>query len=215
MTDTASKKLKWFSCKEYVRLHPMYRQLLSTLKECLWAICISGLLIAAGLIFHWFYVLAAGAIVAISTIVFIVGELKYNDGDAFWGIGCLLTVLFVIAAFFYHGERYISSYGHKQHLNSDCPSIISSSSVRKVTELEGFFYLTFNDCKICKERNEKEKVSLKVAEEQQERHELKTYLKELIDSLDNGADPEDIKLQLQTDWGPDDEDDDVVYPDQP
>lgn len=193
----------------------MFRQFLSTLKDCLWAICISALLIAAGLVFHWFYVLAAGVIVAISTVVFIVGELKYNDGDAFWGIGCLLTILFVIAAFFYHGERYISSHGHKQHLYSDCTTINKSSSVREVTELEGFFYLTFSDCKICKDRRKSEEASKIATQNQKESDELKAYLYDLIDSLDNGADPEDIKLQLQDDWGADDEDGDVAYPDQP
>ncbi len=50
---------------------------------------------------------------------------------------------------------------------------------------------------------------------QQESDELKAYLNDLIESLDNGADPKDIKQQLQADWGPDDEDEDVAYPDQP
>ena len=196
-------------------LHSMYRQLLSALKKSLWAIFASSLLIAAGLFFRWFYVLASGVIVAISTIVYIVCELKYNDGDAFWGIGCLLTVLFVIAAFFYHGERYISPHGQKQHLYSDCTTINKNSSVRKVIELEGFFYLSFSDCKICKDRRKSEEASRIATQKQKERDELKAYLNNLIDSLDNGADPEDIKLQLQDDWGADDKEDDVVYPDQP
>ena len=193
----------------------MYRNLLSTLKESLWTICVSALLIAVGLFFHWFYVLAAGVIVAITTIIFIVEELKHGDDTAFIAIGFLLTVVFCIVAFFYHGERYISLYGHKQHLYSNCPSIISTSSVWKVTELEGFFYLTFSDCKICKERSKAEKASMIATKKQQESDELKAYLNDLIESLDNGADPKDIKQQLQADWGPDNEDDDVVYPDQP
>ena len=193
----------------------MYRQFLSIFKKCLWAICVSVLLIAAGLIFHWFYVLAAGAIVAITTIVYIIAALKHGNGDAFWGIGCLLTVLFVIASFFYHGERYISPRGHKQHIYSDCPSINKSSSLREVTELEGFFYLSFSDCMICKERSKTDNASMIATQKQQERDELKAYLNDLIDSLDNGADPEDIKLELQAYWGTDNEHDDVAYPDQP
>ena len=94
----------------------MFKELLLILKDCVWAICISALLIAAGLIFHWFYVLAAGAIVAISTVVYIIGEFKHGDDDVSLGTGCLLTVLFAIAAFFYHGDRYITPHGHKQHL---------------------------------------------------------------------------------------------------
>jgi hypothetical protein len=117
----------------------MYRQLLSTLKDCLWAICVSALLIAAGLISHWFYVLAAGVIVTISTVVYNIAEFKHGNDDASLGTRCLLTVLFVIAAFFYHGERYISHHGHKQHLYSDCPSINKSSSVRVVMELKGLY----------------------------------------------------------------------------
>lgn len=101
----------------------MFKELLLILKDCVWAICISALLIAAGLIFHWFYVLAAGVIVAISTVVYIIGEFKHGDDDASMGTGCLLTILFVVAAFFYHGERYISPHGHKQHLYADCPSL--------------------------------------------------------------------------------------------
>ncbi len=193
----------------------MYNNLLSTLKKSLWAICVSALLIAAGLFFDWFYVLAAGVIVAITTIIFIVEELKHGDDTVFIAIGFLLTVVFCIVAFFYHGERYISPHGHKQHIYSDCPSIISSSSAKEVTELEGFFYLTFSDCKKCKERRKTEKASKKAVEKQQEREGLRCYLSNLIDSLDNGADPEYIKQQLQVDWGSDDEDNDVLYPDQP
>lgn len=193
----------------------MYRNLLSSLRKSLWAICISALLIAAGLFFHWFYVLAAGVIVAITTLAYIIEELKHGDDTAFVAVGFVLTVVFAIAAFFYHGERYISPHGHKQHLYSNCPSIISSSSVKEVTELEGFFYFTFCDCKKCKERRKAEKAAKRAAEEQQERDGLRGYLSNLIDSLDNGADPEDIKQQLQIDWGSDDEDNDVVYPDQP
>lgn len=193
----------------------MYRSFLSTLKKSLWAICVSALLIAAGLFFHWFYVLAAGVIATITTIIFIVEELKHGDDTAYIAIGFLLTVVFCIVAFFYHGERYISPHGHKQHIYSDCPSIISSSSAKEVTELEGFFHLTFSDCKICKERRKTEKAAKKAIEKQQESDELRCYLSNLIDSLDNGADPKDIKEQLQADWGPDDEDDDVAYPDQP
>jgi hypothetical protein len=193
----------------------MYRNLLSTLKKSLWAICVSALLIAVGLFFHWFYVLAAGVIVAITTIIFIVEELKHGDDTAFIAIGFLLTVVFGIVAFFYHGERYISPHGHKQHIYSDCPSIISSSSAKEVTELEGFFYLTFSDCKICKERSKAEKASMIATKKQQESDELKAYLNDLIESLDNGANPKDIKQQLQADWGPDNEDEDVAYPDQP
>ena len=193
----------------------MYRSFLSTLKKSLWAICVSALLIAAGLFFHWFYVLAAGVIANITTIIFIVEELKHVDDTAYIAIGFLLTVVFCIVAFFYHGERYISPHGHKQHIYSDCPSIISSSSAKEVTELEGFFHLTFSDCKICKERRKTEKAAKKAIERQQESDELRCYLSNLIDSLDNGADPKNIKEQLQADWGPDDEDDDVAYPDQP
>ena len=193
----------------------MYRSFLSTLKKSLWAICVSALLIAAGLFFHWFYVLAAGVIATITTIIFIVEELKHVDDTAYIAIGFLLTVVFCIVAFFYHGERYISPHGHKQHIYSDCPSIISSSSAKEVTELEGFFHLTFSDCKICKERRKTEKAAKKAIERQQESDELRCYLSNLIDSLDNGADPKNIKEQLQADWGPDDEDDDVAYPDQP
>lgn len=195
----------------------MYRNLLSTLKKSLWAICVSALLIAVGLFFHWFYVLAAGVIVAITTIIFIVEELKHGDDTAFIAIGFLLTVVFGIVAFFYHGERYITPHGHKQHLYSDCPSINNSSPVREVTELEGFFYLTFSDCRICKDRRKSEEASKIATQKRKECDELKAYLYNLIDSLDNGADPEDIKLQLQDNWGADDEDDDVdvAYPDQP
>jgi len=192
----------------------MYKNLLSTLKKSLWAICVSALLIAAGLFFDWFYVLAAGVIVAITTIIFIVEELKHGDDTVFIAIGFLLTVVFCIVAIFYHGERYITPHGHKQHLYSDCHSINRGSSVREVTELEGFFYLTFSDCKTCKKRKKAEKAAIKAVEEQQERDELKDYLNDLIDSLDNGADPDEIKKQLQTDWSPEDEDD-VAYPDQP
>ena len=87
--------------------------------------------------------------------------------------------------------------------------------MREVTELEGFFYLTFSDCKICKDRRKSEEASKIATQNQKESDELKAYLYDLIDSLDNGADPEDIKLQLQDDWGADDEDGDVAYPDQP
>ncbi len=192
----------------------MYRKLLSSLRKSLWAICISALLIDAGLFFHWFYVLAAGVIVAITTLAYIIEELKHGDDTAFVAVGFVLTVVFAIAAFFYHGERYISQHGHKQHLYSDCPSIISSSSVKEVTELEGFFYLIFSDCKKCRERQEREIAAAIAAEKQQEREGLRGYLSNLIDSLDNGADPEDIEQLLQNDWGPD-KDDEVTYPDQP
>lgn len=78
----------------------MYRSFLSTLKKSLWAICVSALLIAAGLFFHWFYVLAAGVIATITTIIFIVEELKHGDDTAYIAIGFLLTVVFCIVAFF-------------------------------------------------------------------------------------------------------------------
>lgn len=127
---------------------------------------------------------------------------------------CLQYYLCWLHSFSMEKDTFLN-LGHKQHLYSDCPSIISCSSIREVTELEGFFYLTFRDCKICEERKKKEKASFIAAKEQQERNELKAYLNNLIDSLDSGADPEDIKQQLQDDWGSDDEDVDVVYPDQP
>ena len=73
--------------------------------------------------------------------------------------------------------------------------------MREVTELEGFFYLTFSDFKICKDRRKSEEASKIATQKQKESDELKAYLYDLIDSLDNGVDPEDLKLQLQDDWG--------------
>lgn len=192
----------------------MFRKLLSVFKKSFWAICGSALLIAAGLIFHWFHVLAAGVIVGISTVFYIFYEFIHGDDGESASIGCGLMVLFAISAIVFSGERYISQHGHKQHLYSDCPSIISSSSVKEVTELEGFFYLIFSDCKKCRERQEREIAAAIAAEKQQEREGLRGYLSNLIDSLDNGADPEDIEQLLQNDWGPD-KDDEVTYPDQP
>lgn len=189
----------------------MFRKILSALKKCFWAICICALLITAGLIFHWFYVLAAGVIVAISSIAFIMEELKHGNVEegAFSLVGCSITILFAIAALFFHEKRYISPYGHKQHIYSDCRYIIEKSSIKEVTELEGFFYLTFSDCKICKERKKAEIEEDKAAKKQQERDELRGYLNDLIDSLDNGADPGDIKLQLHEDWELEEKGDDV------
>ena len=189
----------------------MFKKFLSTLKDCRWAICASALLITTGLIFHWFYVLVAGTIVAISVVAYIICVLKYGDNDAYGGIGCLIAALFVIAAIFYHGERYISPHGHKQHLYSDCSTISDSTSLRKVTELEGFFYLTFRDCKKCKNRKRAEEARRRESDRQKAREELKKYLYSLIDSLDNGADPHDIEKQLQADWTPEDEGDYVIY----
>ena len=190
----------------------MFRKLLYSLKKCSLAICGGALLIAAGLVFHWFYVLVVGIIVAISTVTFIMEELIHGDGEegAYFIVGFGLTALFVMATIFFHGERYISPHSNKQHLYSDCQYIIGKSSVKEVKKLEGFFYLTFSDCKSCRERRRAEKASIVEAEKQKERDELRNYLNDLIDSLENGTDPEKIKLQLQTDWGPYEDEDEKV-----
>ncbi|MBS5527376.1 MAG: hypothetical protein KHX42_04375 [Prevotella sp.] len=184
----------------------MLDKFLNSIKKGIWFICLSGILIVTGYIFHWFYVLGIGVILAISTCVYIITEIRKGEDGESIGTGCLLTAIFAVAAFFYHDQRYIVPHGQKQHIYSDCSSLARSNSVKDVTELEGFFHLTFVDCKICKERKEKERAARKEARKQEERRELREYLQGLIEELDNGADPKDIEHTLQEDWTVEDDD---------
>jgi len=98
----------------------------------------------------------------------------HDDGD---GAGyCLGTMMVGVALIFawyacifqWNDDRYISPNNNRLHLYSDFSSM-GSNNVREVSELEGFFHLCFQDCEVCKERQETELIQAYTAKKAQER----------------------------------------------
>lgn len=94
----------------------------------------------------------------------------------------LFYLYFLASAIFFGTDLAISLI-----LVGSSISIIKNSSVRKVTETQGFFFLTFADCTTCELRN-KRKTEL--------RKDIKceiNRLENLLKDLDNGEDVSDIE----------------------
>lgn len=158
-----------------------------------------GLLgLGIGYFYHSFYWKCIGSIICFFVFIDVLWGLikKENQNTVDENIGCLalaVIVLFSIIAFFNNDDRYISPHGSKQHLYEDCSSLSRSSDVREVSELEGYFHLSFTDCKTCLNRKKAERKAKRDRRKELEREEKIQELQEKIEALRNGADVEDIE----------------------
>ncbi len=137
-------------------------------------------------------------------------ELKTNDLDEFLVIqacvGCLLPIALGVVVLFFRLDdtRYVSPLGDRLHILRDCPSLQSSTDVREVTKLEGWFHWTFQDCKVCtdilEKQKEEERKAEKLKQAESTRQELIEYynhkiseLQDILENLKTTDDPADIK----------------------
>ena len=166
---------------------------------------VGAILVVIGLVGDYFFWLGIGTIVLLYSLTNLGMRLFYKKPgyDIDENVGCVFVFiggLFVFLSFLFGSTRYITPSGYKQHIYEDCSTIKHPQTVKKVSELEGFFHFRFADCKRCEKRKEKEdKMEQKMwrrrreERKQREREEKIQELQEQIDALRNGADVDDIE----------------------
>jgi hypothetical protein len=165
------------------------------MKSLIYVISISAVLFALGYFLSSFYFLGISCLLVTGYLLYIIGELFYDkrsDEDAVVCLCAFLFIIFSVSNFLWHGPRYISDLSRKQHLYNDC-SVIKNSSVRKVTETQGFFFLTFADCTTCELRKKDEKLNKRKTELRKDIKCEINRLENLLKDLDNGEDVSDIE----------------------
>lgn len=100
----------------------------------------------------------------------------------------LFYLYFLASAIFFGTDLAISLI-----LVGSSISIIKNSSVRKVTETQGFFFLTFADCTTCELRKKDEKLNKRKTELRKDIKCEINRLENLLKDLDNGEDVSDIE----------------------
>lgn len=175
----------------------------------MFCLIIPGIMIAIGLIWPSFYWLCIGIFTAvaiiINTIACLVKKECYYEfaGENGSGVLMIVVIFFSLAYWMYNDTRFISSNGGKQHIYSDCSTFKSGSKIKEVSELQGFLYGCFSDCKICVQR-ETEEDKMKEREEEKrreiiahrERQQMINKLQDAIDELQNGESAESVASSL-------------------
>lgn len=195
-------------------------------------------LLGGGLIFwglngggYWPLIIGVFFLIAfIATFIRLWYELKTGvNNDDFStlqvGIGCFLPIAFFIAVqvFELDDVRFISPRGSRLHIMKDCSSLQSSSDIKEVSRLEGWFHWVFKDCKVCEERkdaeNEAKRIERRKNRAMETRQELieyyeekLEYVQEKLDKLKNCDDPDEIFKEekiMEANEYPDEEYDDI------
>ena len=112
--------------------------------------------LAIGLIWSIFICSLIGFVLILCNLISIIITIfktDFNYGPS--GIGIVVFLLFMSLLF--NSTRYITKHGHKRHIYEDCPTIVYSPNVKKASKFECFFHFIFDDCKICKDRKERER----------------------------------------------------------
>lgn len=141
---------------------------------------IGVILLIIGIVKSQFNFILIGAILIITMTISLLKTYfgKENNG-CYPGFGCLSAIVIFVLSVSFGETRYITKHGHKRHLYKDCPTIVNSEKVKKVTELEGFILLKFSDCKLCVERKEKEEREAERKKEENKRNRYQNALDEL------------------------------------
>lgn len=157
-----------------------------------------------------FYCVYFGAVIAILALIYILlncgKPFSAEQNNIFGCLGAFLPIaIAMIAAYIWNDERYISPRSSRLHLYEDCMLIKGDNDIKKVSELEGFFHECFTDCERCEERRiriRKEKIEMLKAAE---REELKNYLQEQIERLNDGEDIREVKEDLMDEFAPEED----------
>lgn len=183
----------------------MGKKIIEGLKGAIGPFIVGSILFVIGYFGDFFIWLGIGVIIITFSLIGLSTKIlsKQSDSDILYNVGCLgilILIPFVLLSWFFEDQRYITKTGSKQHLYADCSTIKRRENVKEVTKMEGFFHLTFADCKICKKREAEEEERKNEEWKQKMREEKIQELKEKIykykcqiKALRNGADVFDIE----------------------
>ena len=175
-------------------------------RNTLFGLCAAIVLVLVGVVWDIFYLRLMGIATICINLPYVIVRL-FDNKDKLQSVNvsyvgcCLFPIIITVLIVVFSSERYISGYNSLQHIYEDCSTFKSSDSVMKVSRLEGFFFLDFVDCNVCKDR-EKEEEKKQLEENNKEKVKQKVLglhrmreLEEFDDSLNLLIDEFDGKLK--------------------